>query len=49
MENVAYKSLNLELHLYSVTGQLYKRIDNLNIFHADKYHKKMFKINFKDA
>ena len=46
---VDYKSAFLDVNYFGVQGTLYKKIENLKIFHDAMFHYKFVVINFKES
>ena len=46
LRNVDYHSPNMDFSYLEVTGLVYKRIEELKMYHVKGWHKKYFRINF---
>jgi hypothetical protein len=47
--NVDYQSKNMDFSYQTVSGLLYKRIEDMKVYHTSGWHQKFFKINFIDT
>ena len=49
MKDTEYKSANMDFSYQGVQGLLYKRIEDIKVYHAKGWHKKFFRVNFLDT
>jgi len=46
--DVEYSSSQMDFNYFGVQGTLYKRINNVKVYHGESFHAKFFQISFSD-
>jgi hypothetical protein len=49
LKDTEYKSNNMDFSYKGVQGLLYKRIEDIKVYHTQGWHMKFFRINFLDT